>query len=233
MKRSATRLLASLLAFVAMATIAAPASAALRVPQVPVLGGTLQGYLNSVGEAINVLTDQDATQAWSKTSSNTTTYTLMFQNSPTVPVQQFGLYNTSAPGIPPLFFLMSGTAGVLGFSTATFQPGNMLVVNRFDSNGNFLSTTTFAGVDPSSFGFYLAVPNGTFYTQDSRNPGGLPQALTYRGTGTNAGTWWLCWEDNSIGGADQDFDDLVVLMESVNPTPVSKSTWGQLKSRFR
>jgi len=34
-------------------------------------------------------------------------------------------------------------------------------------------------------------------------------------------------------GGDQDFDDLVVLMESVNPTPVTNTSWGQLKSRFR
>jgi len=130
--------------------------------------------------------------------------------------------------------VLSGSVGPLGFSTATFKPGNIVVVNRFDALSNFLSTTTFGGVDPNNFGFYLSVPAGTVFTQDSRNPGGLARALAYQGTGANAGTWFLCWDEPLAGApGDQDFDDLVVLMESVNPTPVSNTTWGQLKNRFR
>jgi hypothetical protein len=234
MKRTATTLFVLLVASVATVMFASRADAALRVPQVPVIGGGLQAYLNSVGETINVLTDQDATQSWSHTISGTTTYTIMFQSSPNANVQQFGLYNASAV-IPPLFFIMSGSVGPLGFSTATFKPGNIVTVNRFDANGNFLSTTTFGGVDPNNFGFYLSTPNGTVFTQDARNPGGLARALVFPGTGANAGTWWLCWDELGIGtpGGDQDFDDLVVMLESVNPTPVSKTTWGTLKARFR
>jgi hypothetical protein len=156
MKRAATTLLFSLVALVASATLT---NAALRVPQVPVIGGGLQAYLISVGESINVNTDQDATQTWSHTISGTTTYTIQFQSSPNAATQQFGLYNASAV-IPPLFFLMSGSVGPLGFSTATFQPGNILVVNRFDALGNFLSTTKFGGVDPNNFGFYLSTAAG-------------------------------------------------------------------------
>jgi hypothetical protein len=233
MKRTATTLFVLLVASVATVMSVSRADAALRVPQVPVIGGGLQTYLNSVGESINVLTDQDATTTWSHTISGTTTYTIQFQSSPNAAVQQFGMYNASAV-IPPLFFLMSGSVGPLGFSTATFKPGNILVVNRFDALANFLSTTTYGGIDPNNFGFYLSVPAGTVFTQDGRNPGGLARAITFAGTGANAGTWWLCW-DEPLNGApgDQDFDDLVVLMESVNPTPVSKTSWGQLKSRFR
>jgi hypothetical protein len=230
MKRAATTLIVSLLALVASATFA---NAALRVPQVPVVGGGLQAYLISVGESINVNTDQDANQTWSHTISGTTTYTVQFQSSPNANIQQFGMYNASAV-IPPLFFLLSGSVGPLGFSTATFKPGNILVVNRFDALANFLSTTTFGGVDPNNFGFYLSVQAGTVFTQDGRNPGGLARAITFQGTGANAGTWWLCWDEPLAGApGDQDFDDLVVMMESVNPTPVSKTSWGELKTRFR
>ena len=230
MKRAATTLIVSLVALVASATLA---SAALRSPQVPVVGGGLQAYLISIGESINVNTDQQAIQSWSHTVSGTTTYTVQFQSSPNAAIQQFGLYNASAV-IPPLFFLLSGSVGPLGFSTATFKPGNILVVNRFDALGNFLSTTTFGGVDPNNFGFYLSVQAGTVFTQDARNPGGLARAISFMGTGANAGTWWLCWDEPLAGApGDQDFDDLVVLMESVNPTPVSNTSWGQLKSRFK
>jgi hypothetical protein len=230
MKRAATYLIVSLVALVASATFA---SAALRVPQVPVIGGGLQAYLNSVGESINVLTDQQADQTWTHTSSNTTTYTIQFQSSPNAPIQQFGLYNAGAV-IPPLFFLMSGSVGPLGFCTATFKPGNIMIVNRFDALANFLSTTTFGGVDQTNFGFYLSTSAGTVFTQDARNPGGLARALAFLGTGANAGQWWLAWDEPLAGApGDQDYDDLVVLMESLSPTPVSKTTWGALKLRFR
>lgn len=229
MKRTATILVALLIA----SSVATQASAALRAPQVPVIGGGLQAYLISVGETINVLTDQDATQTWSHSISGTTTYTIQFQSSPNASIQQFGLYNASAV-IPPLFFLMSGAVGPLGFSTATFKPGNILVVNRFDALANLLSTTTFGGVDPTNFGFYLTTNAGTVFTQDGRNPGALARGLTFQGTGANAGTWWLCWDEPLVGApGDQDFDDLVVMLESVNPTPVNSTSWGQLKARFR
>jgi hypothetical protein len=216
-----------------LAATVGTASAALRSPQIPVVGGGLQAYLTSVGQTINVNTDQDATQVWTHTVSGTTTFTIEFQSSPNATVQQFGLYNASA-AIPPLFFLMSGSVGPLGFSTATFKPGNILVVNRFDALGNFLSTTTFGGVDGSNFGFYLSTPGGTVFTEDSRNPGSAAHALSFRGTGADAGTWWLAWDEaEAAGPSDQDFDDCVILMESVNPTPVNNTTWGTLKARFR
>jgi len=230
MKRAATTLIVSIVALAASATFA---SAALRVPQVPVIGGGLQAYFLGVGETINVNTDQEADQTWTHTVSNTTTYTITFQSSPNANIQQFGLYNASAV-IPTLFFRMSGSVGPLGFSTATFQPGNIVVVNRFDANGNFLSTTTFGGVDQTNFGFYLSTQNGTVFTQDGRNPGGLARALAFKGTGANAGQWWLAWDEPAAGApGDQDFDDLVVMMESISPTPVSKTTWGAVKLRFR
>src|SRR5689334_24972253 len=127
MKRMATTLLALSIASVATLALTSPAGAALRAPQVPVIGGGLQAYLNSVGESINVNTDQQAIQTWSHTISGTTTYTIMFQSSPNANIQQFGLYNGSAV-IPPLFFLASGSVGPSGYSTATVKPGNIMVV---------------------------------------------------------------------------------------------------------
>ena len=82
MKRAATTMFVLLVALVASAALITRADAAPRVPQVPVLGGSLQAYLNGVGQTINVLTDQDATQSWSHTVSGTTTYTIQFQGSP-------------------------------------------------------------------------------------------------------------------------------------------------------
>ncbi len=233
MKRTVTTLIALLVTLVASVIVPSQAGAALRVPQVPVLGGTLQGYLNSVLESINVATDQNSTQAWTRTSSSTTTFTIQVELSVNANLNDFGMYNGTAV-VPVLFQLLPGSAGAASLATGTFRPGNLLVVNRFDALANLISSQTFPGVDPNSFGFYLQGPGGTFFTQDARNPGGRAQAITFQGTGGNAGTWWLCFEESSVAaGSDQDFDDSVMLMESVNPTPVNTTSWGQLKARFR
>lgn len=229
MKRSITTLMALLF-------MAAPASAALRSPQVAVSGSSLQSFLTSVGESINVGTQQDATQVWGHTVSGSTGYTIMFQGSATTSKHTIGMYNSSALplGASSMFPLLDGSLGPQAFATATFRPGNILVVNRFDAAANPISAQTFTGVNNNSFGFYVDFDNtsaaGLVCTQDYRNGGA--GALTFAGTGGNLGTWWLCFDESAPAG-DNDFDDEVIMLESVNPTPVSSASWGELKARFR
>ena len=71
MNRLATRMIVLLVALVAFVASTGVASAALRAPQVPVLTGSLQTYFNSIGESINVNTQQDAAQTWSTRSRPT------------------------------------------------------------------------------------------------------------------------------------------------------------------
>jgi hypothetical protein len=230
MKRTATTLIVLLVALVASV---APARAALRVPQVPVLGGTLQGYLTGVGESINVLTGQSSTQSWTRTVSTTTGFTIQVELTANASLNEFGMYNGSA-AVPTLFMLLPGSAGAASHASATFRPGNLLIVSRLDALGNFIGQQTFTGVDETNFGFYVKGPGGTFFSQDFRNPGGTAQGISFQGTAANAGNWWMCFEESSVAaGSDRDFDDSVVLMESVNPTPVNSTSWGQLKARFR
>ncbi len=219
----------------ALVASAGPASAALRSPQVVVAGGTLQGYLNSKGESINVLTDQQDVQSWSTTVSNNSTFTLQIELSGNAASNSLGLYNAGV-GAPPLYQLFPGAASSGWFAVASFRSApTRVVVNLFDQNAAFVGSTTYLGADASNFGFYLQQnPGLVFYTQDARNPGGKAQALTYAGTGVNSGSWWLAFEDQSVdAGSDMDYDDAVLFLESVNPTPVSHTTWGQLKARFR
>lgn len=229
MKRTVTMIMGT----IALVAIAGTASAALRVPQIAVGGGGLQGYLNSVGESINVNTDQNAAQRWASTVSNNSTFTIQVELAGNASSNSLGLYNASNPS-PPLYQVFPGAATAGWFAVASFRTAPVrVVVNLFDANAALQGTVTYLGADKNDFGFYLMGPGGLFYTQDSRN-GGNAQALTYAGTGLNSGSWWLCWEDLPIGGgSDQDHDDAVLFLESVNPTPVSKTSWGQLKSRFR
>jgi hypothetical protein len=216
-----------------IALLASGASAALRSPQVPVAGGSLQGYLNSVGESINVLTDQNAVQTWQTTVSNNSTFTLMIELAGNAASNNIGIYNASL-GAPPLYQVFPGAATNDWFATCSFRTAPVrVVVNLFDNNAILQGQNTYLGADKDNFGYYLQGPGGLFYTQDARNGGGDPQAVTYAGTGNNSGQWWLAFEDTPYAGSDHDFNDAVLFLESVNPTPVSKTTWGALKVRFR
>jgi len=226
MKRFAT--LFAGLAVLALA--ATTASAALRSPQITVLGGGLQGYLNTADGGINASTDQNSAQSWAATVSNNSTFTIQVELSGNAASNALGLYNAGAAS-PSLYQVFPGAATTGWFAVASFRNSpTRVVVNLFDDTAALQGTTTYLGADRNNFGFYINGTAGTYYTQDSRNSGNA-QALTYAGTGLNAGQWFLCFEEQ-IGG-DQDYDDAILFLESVNPTPVSKSSWGSLKARFR
>jgi hypothetical protein len=231
--RLKTFIAAASLVVLGSAVIASQASAGLRVPQVPVIGGGLQAYFISIGETINVNTDQQDAATFQQSASGNASVTIQFQSSPNAAIQQVGLYNAGAV-IPPLFFLFSGSVGPLGFSTMSFKPANILTVNRFDALANFLSTTTFGGVDPNFFGFYMSTAAGTIFSQDARNPGGLPRMIVFKGTGLNSGEWFICVDEPGAGGpGDNDFDDCVFVLESVNPLATQQSSLGQVKALFK
>jgi hypothetical protein len=220
------------LAVLSLALVATTASAALRSPQVPVFGGGLQGYLNSVGESINVATDQNAAQRWVSTVSTNSVFTIQVELGANAANNTLGLYNASSVS-PSLYQVFPGAATAGWFAVASFRSSpTRVVVNLFDDNAASQGSTVYLGADRNDFGFYISGPNGTWYTQDSRNAGAA-QALTFAGTGINSGQWWLCFEDTTLDGTTQDYADAVLFLESVNPTPVSKSSWGELKRRFR
>lgn len=234
MNRFATRMIVLLVALVALSASTGVSSAALRVPQVPVLGGSLQAYFASIGETINVNTQQDAAQTWTRTVSTNSGVSLLIEQSPNAAGNTIGLYNGS-PAVPALYPVLPGNALPGWFAQISFRTGPVrMIVNLFDDNAAPVSSNTYLGIDATNFGFYISGPSGTFYQQDVRNPGARAQVLSYAGTGVNAGTWFVAFEDASVAAAsDQDYDDSVVQVESVNPTPVSTTTWGTLKTRFR
>jgi hypothetical protein len=224
------------IAATAVVLIAASASLAAafnpRVPQVAFNTAGLQGYLNGVGEAINVATDQVDAQVWTTSVSGNSTMTLMIELAGNAASNSIGVYNTNAGPVPPLFQLFPGAASSGWFATAHFSGGNM-TVTLFDNNSIIQGQNFYAGVNANGFGFYISGPGGTFYSEDSRNAGGAAQILTYLGTGVNFGDWWECFEDTPFAGGDQDFDDAVLLLQSVVPTPVDGTTWGRLKTLYR
>jgi len=236
MKQGLRMLATASLVVLGISVVASHASAFNpRVPQVPVLGGTLQGYLNSKGETINVLTDQQDAQIWSQSASGNGALTLMVELSADAGVNSFGLYNASNP-TPPLYQVFPAAASAGWFAIMSFRTlPDRVVVNLFDATATIQGTNTYLGIDASNFGFYEQNGNTglVLYSQDGRNPGLSAQMLAYQGTGINAGEWWLCFEDAPVANSDRDYDDAVMILESVNPLATVPATLGGVKSLYR
>ena len=220
----------AVVAGVLLVSMVGVSSAALRLPQIPVLGGTLQGYLNGVGEAINVNTDQENAQVWQTSVSGNATFTLMIELTGNAAGNNIGVYNAGLAA-PPLDLVFPGAAAAQWFATCHFSGGN-LVVTLFDQNSIIQGQNFYAGIPANNFGFYIQGPGGLYYSEDARN-GGIAQVLTYLGTGRNFGDWWECFEDSAPAVSDRDFDDAVLLIQSVVPTAVDSNTWGKIKQLYR
>jgi hypothetical protein len=220
----------------ALAATSAPVHAALRVPQIPFASAALQTRLNGLGESINVLTEQQDGLVWGTTFSGNTTLTIQFDVSGNINDTEMGIAKlngtgTAVTGLAPVFPNASDNGW---FAVASFRTGDVLVVNLFSPNAVLVGTMTYTGVNPSLFGYYIKTAGNTFYSHDGFNGDGKAHALAFAGTGQNTGCWWQCWENSIIANySGADFNDAIVFMESLNPTPVNKSSWGQVKARFR
>ena len=225
-----------LLLLLATATIPRPASAALRSPQIPVLGSVLQDYLTSMFQVIDVRSQQDATQSWSVTTSTNTTWTVQFELGRKQPGVAVGLYN-SGDISPALYQLFPAEAAAGWFCVASFRTSPArVIVNLFDELAAIESQTVYLGVDRAGYGVYMNGPFGVFYSQDGRNPNASAQFLVYPSNGMFTGGWWIAGEATLVSGSgsDQDFADMVVFYELPSCIcEVQRTSWSTLKSRFR
>ena len=227
------RLGTPLLAAAALMVFASAAGAFTnRSPQVGYCNGSLQAYLNANDGGINTATDQLDAQVWTTSVSGNATFTLMIELAGNAASNNIGVYNGNDAS-PALYQVFPGAATAGWYATAHFGSGGSLVVSLFDNNGNFIGNTSYSGVNRNQFGFYLQGPGGLFYSQDVRNAGSTAQVLTYAGTGVNYGDWWEAFEDLPPGSGCPDFDDAVLLIQSVSPVPVHGTTWSHVKSLYR
>ena len=225
-------------AFAVIASVTAALAFLPRVPPVPIGGASLQNYLNINNPGpppIFVLLDQLDAQVWRSSVSGNATFTLQIELAGNAANNEIGIYN-AADAIPALYQVFPGAATAGWFATCHFGPAGALAVILFDENAVQQGTTTFyGGVNRNNFGFYLQnTPGGLlFYSQDYRNAGGAPQMVTYLGTDANAGDWWECFEDLPYATSDHDFEDAILLLQSVNPTAAHSTSWGRLKALYR
>lgn len=115
------------------------------------------------------------------------------------------------------------------------------------ANGSVLvNGTPMSSFSGNNFGFYLDVPQAgaTWYSDTALNTDGADHMAAYRGVGDtlqippfSPGVWTqneyaLAWEDLPATGTDNNFTDMVVMVESVTPAPDGGATAGLLGLSF-
>lgn len=178
---------------------------------------SVQQILNQIygPNVVNANTDQEMTGEWSSTSS-TLEVTLVAEYASYANSNTFGIWSPGTDSLKPTMLeVFDGSAA----------PGSMATI-AFLTNGDVEigtggSTRTFSGIDPSNFGFFLQGPGtngGAFFTADSLNPGGNPQAIAYQGSGDATS---IFFEDLPFVSGWSDINDQVVKIESLDPDNTS------------
>lgn len=161
---------------------------------------------------------------WELTASGGSISTMIIELAGFASTNIFGVYDAS--DISKKIALFGGSS-ILGdqVSFGILLDGSVLV-NAIDTTVDFAA---------NNFGFYLdssgRADGGLFYSDSSLNAGGLDYMAAYQGTGTDTvqlpnhlprlwtdNEFVLAWED-LLGLGDQDYDDMVLMIESVNPVP--------------
>jgi hypothetical protein len=197
------------LALLAGLVASGPASATL------ISGTSLQDQLNAAGALVNVHTDQyNPDEVWQIGATGLAGARLLFELAGFANENTFGVYDIANSHNQLTIFQGSSAPraqGLLQANGAEFCAG---LVWGAPTCSTFTSHL---------FGFFLATPNGTFYSETKQNGDGTDHMVAFQG-GTNRGTvggspWManefiLAWED-IFGGGDRDFDDFGVLVESI------------------
>ena len=223
-------------ALIAMAGVGLLAGSAMATPILPGSETPLATILSNEGYTINVATDQVADDRyWSISESKSGAWaSLLIEIAGNGPQNNFGIFDASGnqksllPGAASEGDKVAITMGLPGYMSATFKDWNGTAFVDYDL-GNFQMS--------SVFGFYISGPGGTYYSDYSKNitdgqadhmvayagtkiPSGIPGITPSPGNGLTIGHYILAFEDLASPGWDQDYNDMVILVESVNPSPV-------------
>ena len=209
-----------------------------RSPQIQVVGSALQDRFDSYGENIDVGTDQLDFQSWPQSALSgcpppgAATLTAHFELAGNEHHYSLGVYLTADPITLYEIFPTEAAAG--WFAAVSFRSSpDRLVVHLFDETAAFRGTTTYPDVPRETTAFYVRTSSLTLHSEDARNPNGDAQSLAFGATGPNAGSLWLCWEDQTLQASEHDFNDLILFIDRNCGLPVRQTTWGRLKARFR
>lgn len=188
---------------------------------------SMQQILNSITvsgpSSVNAATDYlDGTRdsTWQITATGGSVATMIIELAGYAPNNIFGVYDSTDSSKRVDLFAGSATAG--NQVTLSIRVDGSVFVNTADSGVDF------AG---NSFGYFLKSPNEFFYSNSALNGDTRDHMVAYQGTGDTVqlpgffpGIWTaneyiLGFEDLAAPSSDFDYNDLVVMVESVNPVP--------------
>jgi hypothetical protein len=231
--------------FLATALFAASATASAAIISAPAsLGNTLDSLskegtnvTTAFTSAYDIANDQwNLDEMWALSGSGVGSAVLMFELAGDPTANTFGIYDLNNIGTTLEIFSGSDSStsgGLSGTSSATTALSSGFIGSDLyfytDLTG-FSDKTIFSS---STFGFYLKTNSTTFYSQAALNANGDDQLATYRGNdslqidGNNNGVYGtltsnnfvLAWEDIQYSTSDKDFNDMVVMIESITPVP--------------
>lgn len=198
-------------------------------------GAALQAVLNGIAvdgtNDVTAATDEIAPdEYWSIGGSGGSVSTIVIELAGYAGSNTFGIFDKSDPS--KMIQLFAGASGVGDQALVSIKADGSVYVNFADTGIDYAANL---------FGFYLSGPGGTFYSDPAMNGGGADQMAAYQGVGETiqipglaAGIWGsneyiLAWEDLPLcGQCDGDFNDFVVLVESVNPSVPEPAVLGFL-----
>jgi len=189
---------------------------------------SLQTILNDITvsgtSSVNVNTDQVSFDGrWMVTGTGNASATMIIEIAGNAGINSFGVYNGSnfatlftGPAVQgdraSLFVYSSGNIGILQQSSGIYTTYN-----------GFLSS--------NDFGFFMMSDGITWFSENARNSDQGDHMVAFQGkddwvqlpsayTGRwNSNEYILAWEDLNMSGSDRDYNDMVVMVESVTPVP--------------
>ena len=189
---------------------------------------TVQQILNSITvgptpgvSSVNAPADAlvDGTDAyWEISASGGSVSTMIIEIAGLANSNSFGVYS---PTNFQAYELFAGTDGSGAQVTLSIDASGNVYFNHVMTSVNF-------GGDV--FGFYLLSGQNLWFSDTKLNSDNTDHMLAFEGTGDEvqilpwaAGTWTnneyiLAFEDTANGG-DKDYNDMLVMVESVNPVP--------------
>lgn len=197
------------------------------------LDQVLNKNIHDSGPRIDVSADQNPTAVFTHEANDGAVATMIIELANLAKVNTFGLYS------------YGDTSNKVEIFAGSAKQGNQVQVS-FLANGDVMVNNTVVAHNFSrDFGFYLQNNRNTWYTEDSKN-GGEAHSLVYKGNdltklklpGQQPGTfnkddWIVAWEDLPHSWSDKDYNDMVVMIQSivpagpvcpVNPVP-EPATW--------
>jgi hypothetical protein len=205
-------------------------------------GTSLQNELDSRtldGSFQNVNTAQvPADDLWTLASIGNGTVMMMFELAGNANTNMMGLYDPYNPSNTLQLFSGPDSLGTkIGIMASNTTPGLLGTCLYSGWGCSFTGNTIQLGAD-GHFGFYLDTPNGRFYSDNKLNTdkaadGTSDHLVAFAGDGSDQldplkdgnygvfaqGEYVIAWEGGLLSNSDRDYNDMVVLTESVVPVP--------------